>query len=118
MENTGSFRKPIFNLLELEKIQALVVNAKHMKNVPGRKTDVKNTELIVGLFRHGLLQGSYTPDRDQRELREIICYCRSLIEERTREINRIQNVLEGANIKFFSIASDMLGKSARAIMKR
>jgi len=57
MENTGSFRKPIFNLLELEKIQALVVNAKHMKNVPGRKTDVKNTELIVGLFRHGLLQG-------------------------------------------------------------
>jgi len=115
MESTGSFWKPIFNLLELEDIQALVVNAKHIKNVPGRKTDVKDAEWIAGLLRHGLLQGSYIPSREQRELREIIRYRRSLIEERAREINRIQKVLEGANIKLSSVASDVLGKSGRAI---
>lgn len=117
MESTGSFWKPIFNLLELEDIQALVVNAKHMKNVPGRKTDVKDAEWIAGLLRHGLLQGSYIPSRDQRELREIIRYRRSLIDERAREINRIQKVLEGANIKLSSVASDVLGKSGRAMIE-
>ncbi len=117
MESTGSFWKPIFNLLELEDIKALVVNAKHMKNVPGRKTDVKDAEWIAGLLRHGLLQGSYIPDRDQRELREIIRYRRSLIDERAREINRIQKVLEGANIKLSSVASDILGKSGRAMIE-
>jgi transposase len=117
MESTGSFWKPIFNLLELEDIQALVVNAKHMKNVPGRKTDVKDAEWIAGLLRHGLLQGSYIPARDQRELREIIRYRRSLIDERAREINRIQKVLEGANIKLSSVASDVLGKSGRAMLE-
>jgi len=117
MESTGTFWKPIYNLLELEDIQALVVNAKHMKNVPGRKTDVKDAEWIAGLLRHGLLQSSYIPSRDQRELREIIRYRRSLIEERAREINRIQKVLEGANIKLSSVASDVLGKSARAMIE-
>lgn len=117
MESTGSFWKPIYNLLELEDIQALVVNAKHMKNVPGRKTDVKDAEWIAGLLRHGLLQGSYIPARDQRELREIIRYRRSLIDERAREINRIQKVLEGANIKLSSVASDVLGKSGRAMLE-
>jgi len=117
MESTGSFWKPIFNLLELEDIKALVVNAKHMKNVPGRKTDVKDSEWIAGLLRHGLLQGSYIPSRDQRELREIIRYRRSLIDERAREINRIQKVLEGANIKLSSVASDVLGKSGRAMIE-
>jgi len=117
MESTGSFWKPIFNLLELEGIQAMVVNAKHIKNVPGRKTDVKDAEWIAGLLRHGLLQGSYIPSRDQRELRELIRYRRSLIEERAREINRIQKVLEGANIKLSSIASDILGKSGRAMIE-
>jgi len=82
MESTGSFLEALFNLLELENIQTLVVNAKHMKNVPGRKTDVKDAEWIAGLLRHGLLQGSYIPDRDQRELRELIRYRRSLIDER------------------------------------
>lgn len=117
MESTGSFWKPIFNLLELEDIKALVVNAKHMKNVPGRKTDVKDAEWIAGLLRHGLLQGSYIPSREQRELREIIRYRRSLIEERAREINRIQKVLEGANIKLSSVASDVMGKSGRAMIE-
>lgn len=117
MESTGPFWKPLFNLLELENIQTLVVNAKHMKNVPGRKTDVKDAEWIAGLLRHGLLQGSYIPDRDQRELRELIRYRRSLIDERAREVNRVQKVLEGANIKLSSVASDVLGKSGRAMLE-
>lgn len=113
MESTGSYWKPIFNLLELEDIQPMVVNVKHIKNVPGRKTDVKDVEWIAGLLRHGLLQGSYIPSREQRELRELIRYRRNLIEERAREINRMQKVLEGANIKLSSVASDVLGKSGR-----
>lgn len=117
MESTASFWKPIYNLLELEEIKTLVVNAKHMKNVPGRKTDVKDAEWIAGLLQHGLLQGSFIPDRDQRELRELVRYRRSLIEERAREFNRIQKVLEGANIKLSSVASEVLGKSGRAMIE-
>lgn len=117
MESTGSFWKPIFNLLELEEVKALVVNAKHIKNVPGRKTDVKDAEWIADLLRHGLIEGSYIPSRDQRELRELIRYRRSLIDERAREANRIQKVLEGANIKLSSVASDVLGKSGRAMIE-
>lgn len=117
MESTGSYWKPIYNLLEMEDIKILVVNAKHIKNVPGRKTDVKDAEWIAGLLRHGLLQGSYIPDRQQRELRELIRYRRSLIEERAREINRIQKVLEGANIKLSSVATNVLGKSGRAMIE-
>lgn len=117
MESTASFWKPIYNLLEMEEIQTLVVNARHMKNVPGRKTDVKDAEWIAGLLKHGLLQGSYIPDREQRELRELIRYRRSLIDERAGEVNRIQKVLEGANIKLSSVASDVLGKSGRAMLE-
>ncbi|MCL6577499.1 IS110 family transposase [Kyrpidia sp.] len=116
MESTGSYWKPIYNLLESVDMQVLVVNAKHMKNVPGRKTDVKDAEWIASLLRHGLLQASYIPNRAQRELRELLRYRRSLIEERTREVNRIQKVLEGANIKLSSVASDTLGKSGRAML--
>ena len=117
MESTASFWKPIYNLLEMEEIETLVVNAKHMKNVPGRKTDVKDAEWIAELLKHGLLQGSYIPDREQRELRELIRYRRSLIEERAAEANRIQKVLEGANIKLSSVATDVLGKSGRAMLE-
>lgn len=117
MESTGVFWKPIYNLLELEDIKTLVVNAKHIKNVPGRKTDVKDAEWIAGLLRYGLLESSYIPDRDQRELRELIRYRRTLIEERSRETNRIQKVLEGANIKLSSVATDILGKSGRAMIE-
>ena len=88
MESTASFWKPIYNLLESADFQVLVVNAKHMKNVPGRKTDVKDAEWIAGLLRHGLLQASYIPNREQRELRELIRYRRSLIDERAREVNK------------------------------
>lgn len=117
MESTASFWKPIYNLLELEDIKVLVVNAKHIKNVPGRKTDVKDAEWIAGLLQHGLLQGSYIPSREQRELRELIRYRRSMIDERAREVNRIQKVLEGANIKLSSVASNVLGKTGRAMIE-
>lgn len=117
MESTASYWKPIYNLLELEEFKVMVVNAKHIKNVPGRKTDVKDAEWIAGLLQHGLLQGSYIPTREQRELRELIRYRRSMIDERAREINRIQKVLEGANIKLSSVVSDVLGKSGRAMLE-
>ena len=117
MESTASFWKPIYNLMELQDVQIVVVNAKHMKNVPGRKTDVKDAEWIADLLRHGLLQGSYIPDREQRELRELIRYRRSLIDERARETNRVQKVLEGANIKLSSVATDTLGVSGRAMLE-
>jgi transposase len=117
MESTGSYWKPVYNLLETEDIQTLVVNAQHIKHVPGRKTDVKDAEWIASLLRHGLLRGSFIPPRDQRELRELIRYRRSLIDERAREVNRIQKVLEGANIKLSSVASDILGKSSRSMLE-
>lgn len=117
MESTGVFWKPIYNLLEVEQVPTLVVNARHIKNVPGRKTDVKDSEWIANLLKHGLLQGSYIPSRDQRELRELVRYRRSLIDERSREINRLQKVLEGANIKLSSVASNVLGVSGRAMIE-
>lgn len=117
MESTGAYWKPIYNLLELEGIETLVVNAQHIKNVPGRKTDVKDAEWIAGLLRHGLLKSSFIPKREQRELRELIRYRRSLIEERAREVSRIQKVLEGANIKLSTVVSNVLGKSGRAMIE-
>lgn len=116
MESTGVYWKPIYNLLELNEVETLVVNAQHIKAVPGRKTDVKDAEWIADLLQHGLLKGSYIPDRDQRELRELVRYRRSLIEERTREVNRLQKVLEGANIKLASVASNVMGVSGRAML--
>lgn len=117
MESTGSYWKPIYNILELEELHPMVVNAKHIKNVPGRKTDVKDAEWIAELLQHGLLQGSYIPKREQRELRELVRYRRSLINERNREANRLMKVLEGANIKLSSVASDVLGVSGRALLQ-
>jgi transposase len=116
MESTSVYWKPIVNLLEAEDIEFLVVNAQHMKAVPGRKTDVKDAEWITKLLRHGLLKASYIPDRNQRELRELVRYRRSIIEERARQHNRIQKVLEGANIKLGSVVSDIMGVSARDML--
>lgn len=119
MESTGVYWKPIYNLLELEDIlEVYVVNAQHIKQVPGRKTDVKDAEWIADLLKHGLLKPSYIPNREQRELRELVRYRRSLIDERAREANRIQKVLEGANIKLGSVASDVLGVSGRTMIKK
>ena len=116
MESTSVYWKPIVNLLEAEDIEFLVVNAQHMKAVPGRKTDVKDAEWIAKLLSHGLLKASYIPDRNQRELRELVRYRRSIIEERARQHNRIQKVLEGANIKLGSVVSDVLGVSSRDML--
>jgi len=116
MESTGVFWKPTWNILE-DNFNLFLVNAHHIKNVPGRKTDVKDAQWIADLLRHGLIRGSFVPDREQRELRELTRYRRSLIEERVREVNRIQKVLEGANIKLSSVATDVLGVSGRAILE-
>jgi len=116
MESTGVYWKPIYNLLEGEGMTLLVVNARHMKAVPGRKTDVKDAEWICDLLRHGLLKPSFIPDRPQRELAELLRYRRSLIGERAREINRIQKVLEGANIKLAGTIANVLGVGGRAVL--
>lgn len=113
MESTSVYWKPIVNLLEAEDIEFLVVNTQHMKAVPGRKTDVKDAEWIAKLLSHGLLKASYIPDRNQREL---VRYRRSIIEERARQHNRMQKVLEGANIKLGSVVSDVMGVSSRDIL--
>ena len=117
MESTASYWKPLYNILESSGLNAMVVNARHMKAVPGRKTDVKDAEWIADLLQHGLLQASYIPDKDQRELRELVRYRKSLVGERTRELNRLQKMLEGANIKLSGTVSDINGKSARRILE-
>lgn len=115
MESTGVYWKPIYNLLE-DEFTVWVVNPHHIKVFPGRKTDVKDAEWIADLLRHDLVRPSFIPERPQRELRELVRYRRSLVQERTREANRIQKVLEGANIKLGSVASDVLGVSGREIL--
>jgi len=115
MESTGVYWKPIWNLLE-DSFILLLVNARHVKAVPGRKTDVRDCEWLADLLRHGLLTGSFVPDRPQRELRELTRYRTSLVRERTAEANRLQKTLEGANVKLASVATDILGKSGREIL--
>lgn len=117
MEATGVYWKPVYNLLESHELTLLVVNAQHIKAVPGRKTDVQDAEWIADLLRHGLLRGSYIPGREQRELRELVRYRKALVRERSAEANRLQKTLEGANIKLASVASDVLGKSGRAMLE-
>ena len=116
MESTGSYWKPLYNVLEYSGLSAMVVNAHHMKTVPGRKTDTKDAEWIADLLQHGLLKASYIPSKDQRELRELVRYRKSLIEDRARELNRLQKILEGANIKLSGTVSEIDGKSSRNIL--
>jgi len=115
MEATGSYWKPIWNLLE-DRFELLLANAAHLKAVPGRKTDVRDAEWIAELFRHGLLRASFIPPRPERELRELVRYRTSLIRERASEINRLAKVLEGANIKLGSVSTNIGGVSGRAIL--
>ena len=115
MESTGVYWKPMWNLLE-GSFELVLANARHIKAVPGRKTDVRDCEWIADLLRHGLLRGSFVPDRDQRELRELTRYRTSLVRERTAEANRLQKTLEGANIKLAAVATDILGVSGRAML--
>jgi transposase len=116
MESTGVYWKPIWNLLE-GQFQILLVNAQHIKQVPGRKTDVKDAEWIAQLLQHGLLKASFVPCTPQRELRELARQRRQLIQAKSAVANRIQKVLEDANIKLGSVASDVLGVSGREMLR-
>lgn len=117
MESTASYWKPLYNILESSSLHAMVVNARHMKAVPGRKTDVKDAEWMADLLQHGLLQASYIPDKDQRELRELVGYRKSLVADRTRELNRLQKMLEGSNIKLSGSVAEINGMSSRSILE-
>jgi transposase len=116
MESTGVYWRPVYNLLEHLFI-LLVVNAQHIKAVPGRKTDVKDSEWIAELLRHGLLRGSFIPAKPQRQLRELTRHRATLVQDRARVINRVQAVLEDANIKLASVVTDIRGVSARAMLE-
>src|SRR6266571_8154831 len=116
MESSGVYWKPVFNVLEAAGFELLVANARHIKAVPGRKTDVKDAEWIGDLLRHGLLKPSFIPGREERELRELTRYRRTLIEERAHEVQRLQKVLEGANIKLEDIISNVVGLNGRRFL--
>src|SRR5436309_2172776 len=116
MESTGVYWKPLFNLLEGQCVVVLA-NAAHVKAVPGRKTDVRDSEWLLDLMQHGLIQGSFIPPAPIRALRDLTRYRTSLVEERAREVNRVQKLLEDANIKLAAVASDVLGVSGRLMLE-
>ena len=116
MESTGSYWKPVYNVLEVLGVDVIVVNAQHIKNVPGRKTDVKDSEWIAQLLQCGLLKASFIPSREQRELRELARYRKCLVEERARELNRLGKTLEGANIKLTCVVTDINGATSRNLL--
>src|SRR5947209_11815168 len=116
LESTGVYWKPVWNLLE-GQFEVLLVNAQHIKAVPGRKTDQKDSEWIADLLQHGLLRASFVPPTPTRELRDLTRYRASLAQEINRIANRIQKVLEDANIKLASVATDTLGASGRAMLE-
>ena len=115
MESTGEYWKPIYNILE-NNFEMLLVNAQHLKAVPGRKTDVKDAEWIADLLRHGLVSASFVPPPGQRELRELTRYRSAFVRERSTLVNRVQKLLESANIKLASVATNVMGVSGRAIL--
>jgi transposase len=115
MESTGVYWKPVYNILQ-GTVEVWVVNAQHIKQVPGRKTDVKDAEWIATLMRLGLLNNSFIPDEEQRDLRDLTRYRTQLTNERSAAVNRVQKVLEDANIKLSSVVSDIQGVSARRML--
>ena len=117
MESTGVYWKPVWDILEGQFTEVLLVNAQHIKAVPGRKTDQKDSEWIAQLLQHGLLKASFIPPRPTRELRDLTRYRVSLAQECNRVANRIQKVLEDANIKLASVATDALGASGRQMIE-
>lgn len=116
MESTGVYWKPVYNIL-VEQFELWVVNARHLKQVPGRKTDVKDAEWIAQLMRLGLLERSFIPDVEQRDLRDLTRYRTRLTNEKSAAVNRLQKILEDANIKLASVVSDVQGVSARAMIE-
>lgn len=115
MESTGVYWRPVLTILE-DSFQVILVNAQHMKAVPGRKTDVKDCQWIADLLRHGLLAASFIPPKAIRDLRDLVRSRKSLVQQRAQAINRVQKVLETANIKLSCVASDVLGKSGRDML--
>ena len=116
MESTGSYWKPVYNLLE-GQMELLVVNAQHIKAVPGRKTDVLDAEWIADLLRHGLLRGSFIPPKPQRELRELVRHRTNLVGRRAQSVNELQRTLESTNIKLGNVVSDITGVSATEMLE-
>jgi len=116
MESTGSYWKPVYNLVE-GQAELLVVNAQHIKAVPGRKTDVKDAEWIADLLRHGLLRGSFIPAKPQRELRELVRHRANLVGRRAQAVNELQRTLESTNIKLGNVVSDITGVSATQMLE-
>jgi transposase len=116
MESTGCYWKPVYYLLE-DEFECRLLNAQHLRNVPGRKTDVGDAEWICQLVEHGLVRASFVPPRPIRELRDLTRYRKAQIEERTREAQRLDKVLQDAGIKLSSVASDVLGVSGRAMLE-
>src|SRR5215471_574717 len=116
MESTGVYWKPVFNVLE-SRFQVILVNAQHIKQVPGRKTDVKDCAWIAQLLQHGLLKASFVPPTPLRELRDLTRQRAQLVAEKATAANRVQKVLEDANIKLASVATDVLGVSGRDMLE-
>ena len=116
MESTGIYWMPVYAILE-GRFELVVGNATHIKNVPGRKTDVKDSEWIADLLRHGLIRQSFVPPKPLRELRELLRYRRKLVESQTAERNRLLKLLETANIKLATVASDVFGVSGRRMLR-
>jgi transposase len=116
LESTGVYWWPVYNLLEVGR-QVILVNPQHMQAAPGHKTDVKDSEWLADLLRHGLLRASFIPPRPIRELRELTRYRKTLVQERAQEVNRLQKVLESANMKLAAVASDVVGASARRMLE-
>jgi transposase len=115
MEATGVYWKPVWNLLE-DRLGLMLVNAQHFRNVPGRKTDASDAAWLAQLLQCGLLRASFVPPRPQRELRDLTRQRTALVEDRSRVVNRVQKTLEDANIKLSSVASDVMGVSARQMI--
>src|SRR5690242_12002753 len=116
MEATGAYWKPVFYLLEQE-VETWLLNARHMKGVPGRKSDVMDAEWIAKLVEHGLVRPSFVPPPPIRQLRDLTRYRTEVVRERTREIQRLEKLLEDAGIKLSSVVSDILGVSGRAMLE-
>ena len=116
MESTGVYWKPVYNILE-GQMEILLVNAHHVKQVPGRKTDVSDAGWLADLLRHGLVRGSFVPPRPQRELRDLTRQRSNLVREKVAVVNRLQKMLEDANIKLASVVTDVTGVSARAMLE-
>ncbi len=116
LESTGVYWWPVFNVLEDDERTVIVVNPQHMKHIPGHKTDVQDSEWLADLLRHGLLQASFIPPAPIRALRELVRYRKTLVQQRTQEVNRLHKVLESANIKLAVVATDVMGMRGRDML--